>query len=177
MALPVFLLGSLCVVIAAELSISKQTNGEVALSMPATAGTFYRIEATGDFAQWTPMMTLHGGTTIQHTDSAVPYFAKRFYRSTELSGAGHLMGDHFQTIAGEVIIHPVNHASFVMSWNGKMIYSDPVGATTLYSGFRERREKSDQLNQLSVSEERSAKHRGNSQAAKNVHVRSMGTPF
>lgn len=135
MALPAFLLGSLCVVIAAQLSISTQTNGEAVLSMPATVGTFYRIGSTEDFVQWRPMVTLQSGATLQHTDSAAPYFGKRFYRSTELSGTGHLTGDHFQTSAGEVIIHPVNHASFVMSWNGKMIYFDPVGATTLYSGF------------------------------------------
>lgn len=32
-------------------------------------------------------------------------------------------------------IHPVNHASFVMSWNGKMICSDPVGGPALYAAF------------------------------------------
>jgi L-ascorbate metabolism protein UlaG (beta-lactamase superfamily) len=136
LALPLFLLGCLCAVVAAaQFSITRQPNGEMALSMPATAGTFHRIETTNDPAQWTPMMTLQSGATLQHTDSAAPYHAKRFYRSEALTGTAHLTGDHFQTSAGDAIIHPVNHASFVMSWNGKMIYADPVGGPALYAAF------------------------------------------
>jgi L-ascorbate metabolism protein UlaG (beta-lactamase superfamily) len=36
-----------------------------------------------------------------------------------------MTGDHLVTTNGEVIIHPLYHASFVMFWNGKVIYNDP----------------------------------------------------
>ena len=32
-------------------------------------------------------------------------------------------------------MHPVNHASFVMEWDGKMIYNDPVGGSSPYRSF------------------------------------------
>src|SRR5439155_19660163 len=44
-------------------------------------------------------------------------------------------GDHLNTTNGDVIIHPINHASFVMSWQGKMIYNDPVGGSARYATF------------------------------------------
>jgi len=34
-----------------------------------------------------------------------------------------------------LIIHPVNHATFVMSWNGKTIYVDPVGGGKRFDGL------------------------------------------
>src|SRR2546426_985997 len=37
------------------------------------------------------------------------------------------IGDHIPTTAGDLIIHPVEHATFLMSWAGKTIYVDPVG--------------------------------------------------
>jgi len=43
-----------------------------------------------------------------------------------------LTGDHVGTSQGDLIIHPVNHASFVMQWNGKTIYVDPVGGAEPY---------------------------------------------
>jgi hypothetical protein len=38
-----------------------------------------------------------------------------------------LSGDQITTNNGPLVIHPVNHATFVMQWNGKTIYVDPVG--------------------------------------------------
>ncbi|OJH39712.1 MBL fold metallo-hydrolase [Cystobacter ferrugineus] len=38
-----------------------------------------------------------------------------------------LSGDAFPTSQGDLIVHPVNHASFLMGWAGKTIYVDPVG--------------------------------------------------
>jgi L-ascorbate metabolism protein UlaG (beta-lactamase superfamily) len=46
-----------------------------------------------------------------------------------------LSGDPVSTTKGPLIIHPVNHASFVMSWNGQVIYVDPVGGPERYSGL------------------------------------------
>ena len=38
-----------------------------------------------------------------------------------------LSGDQVPTDNGDLVIHPVNHATFVMQWNGKTVYVDPVG--------------------------------------------------
>ena len=48
---------------------------------------------------------------------------------TAVSAAGEpgLSGDRIPTDAGALVIHPVSHATFVMQWNGKTIYVDPVG--------------------------------------------------
>ncbi len=43
-------------------------------------------------------------------------------------------GDHLVTGDGEVVIQPRNHATFVMQWNGKMIYFDPA-STASYAGL------------------------------------------
>jgi hypothetical protein len=52
-----------------------------------------------------------------------------------LDDTNSLTGDHLVTADGDVLIHPVNHASFVMRWKGRMIYNDPVGAASLYKGI------------------------------------------
>ncbi len=38
-----------------------------------------------------------------------------------------LSGDQIATGNGNLVIHPINHATFLMQWNGKTIYVDPVG--------------------------------------------------
>ena len=38
-----------------------------------------------------------------------------------------LSGDQIATSSGILVIHPINHATFLMQWNGKTIYVDPVG--------------------------------------------------
>src|SRR2546425_4190437 len=45
------------------------------------------------------------------------------------------IGDHIPTIAGDLIIHPVEHATFLMSWAGKTIYVDPVGGKKPFDQF------------------------------------------
>ena len=52
--------------------------------------------------------------------------------ATQAQTQGPLTGDHIDTSKGDLIIHPVNHASFVMQWNGKIIYVDPVGGAEPY---------------------------------------------
>jgi L-ascorbate metabolism protein UlaG (beta-lactamase superfamily) len=43
--------------------------------------------------------------------------------------------DEIKTSNGILKITPVQHASFVMEWNGNTIYVDPAGGSKLYSGF------------------------------------------
>ena len=38
-----------------------------------------------------------------------------------------LAGDQVATDSGILVIHPIRHATFVMQWNGKTVYVDPVG--------------------------------------------------
>lgn len=115
--------------------IQRLTNRETLLQVTGSTGVSYRLEVSASLSQWDPLFTLRSTGLNQYTDSAAPYFTSRFYRAAELSGTSVLTGDHLATTNGEVVIHPIDHASFVMSWNGKMIYNDPVGAATLYAGL------------------------------------------
>ena len=42
--------------------------------------------------------------------------------------------DSYKTEAGEILVSPVSHASFVMSVPGLVIWNDPVGGKALYEG-------------------------------------------
>ena len=46
-----------------------------------------------------------------------------------------LDGDALATDAGDVIIHPVDHASLVLGFGTEVIYVDPVGGAALYEGL------------------------------------------
>src|SRR5262249_13016289 len=46
-----------------------------------------------------------------------------------------LTGDRIATDEGEVVIHPIEHATFVMSWNHKTLYVDPVGGAERFQAF------------------------------------------
>jgi hypothetical protein len=43
--------------------------------------------------------------------------------------------DVFETDSGEVTVHPVSHASFIMQTPAGVIYADPVGGADAYSGL------------------------------------------
>jgi len=43
------------------------------------------------------------------------------------ASAQDLTGDRVATEQGDLIVHPVNHATFVLGWNGEIVYVDPVG--------------------------------------------------
>ena len=46
-----------------------------------------------------------------------------------------MAGDGYPVDGGEVVIHPVEHASFVMTLPGMVIYNDPVGGAEKYQGL------------------------------------------
>jgi L-ascorbate metabolism protein UlaG (beta-lactamase superfamily) len=116
-------------------SLQRLTNGDVRIEHTTQAGQYYRIESSTDLQAWSAMVTLLSPGLLQHTDSAAGYFPQRFYRINQVTGSNILTGDHLATKNGDLVIHPINHASFVMRWNGKMIYSDPVGGATPYQGL------------------------------------------
>ena len=49
--------------------------------------------------------------------------------------AAQAAGDVYPTDTGQIVIHPVNHASFVMETPDGVIYNDPVGDASAYSAF------------------------------------------
>ena len=106
-------------------SLLRQANGEMLLTSVADAGAFYRIETSADLAQWTPLVTVQSTGTEQLLDTAAPQRGRRFYRATPLTGTGIITGDHLQTSNGDAVLHPIGHASVMVSWNGKVLYSDP----------------------------------------------------
>jgi len=52
-----------------------------------------------------------------------------------LAHAQGLTGSTVPTEKGDLVIHPVSHASFVLGWNGTTIYVDPVGGVGAYDGL------------------------------------------
>jgi L-ascorbate metabolism protein UlaG (beta-lactamase superfamily) len=46
-----------------------------------------------------------------------------------------MTGSTVPTNKGSLVIHPVTHASFVMRWDNKTIYVDPVGGVGAYDGL------------------------------------------
>jgi len=110
-------------------------NREVTLTLAATAGQHYRWEVSEDLDQWEPLVTWQSAGSDSHTDSAAPYQATRFYSAVELSDPPLLTGDHLVTADGSVVIHPVNHATLVLEWNGTMVYVDPVGGAAPFQSM------------------------------------------
>jgi L-ascorbate metabolism protein UlaG (beta-lactamase superfamily) len=112
--------------------VQRLANQEVALTLAAPVGRAYRLESAADLPVWSGLFTFPTNvtTSLVHTDSAAPFQTSRFYRAVQLTGTNIVSGDHLVTTNGEVIIQPRNHATFVLQWNGKMIYFDPASAAT-----------------------------------------------
>ena len=50
--------------------------------------------------------------------------------------AAELTRDSIGTADGELTIHPINHATFVMTLGEQVIYVDPVGGPDVFAGFK-----------------------------------------
>jgi L-ascorbate metabolism protein UlaG (beta-lactamase superfamily) len=92
------------------------------------------LERSTNALTWAPIATLSTNTPL-YSDSGAGYRSAAFYRAHQLESANVLTGDNLATENGTVTFHPVNHASFVMSWNGLMIYNDPVLGAGPYASF------------------------------------------
>ncbi len=53
-----------------------------------------------------------------------------------ISCTGATAQDVIKSTAGDLVIQPVKHASFLLSWAGKTIYVDPAWDKALYEGYR-----------------------------------------
>ncbi len=115
--------------------VLRQTNGEVALKIAVTPGRHFRLETTEELPSWRTLVTAKSLGTNPFTDGGARFASARFYRAVAVSDPGVFVGDHVQTAAGDVVIQPVNHASFLMRWNNVVIYNDPVNGATPYQGL------------------------------------------
>jgi L-ascorbate metabolism protein UlaG (beta-lactamase superfamily) len=116
-------------------TIKVQTNQEVMLNFSVSNKLNFRLDAATTPNVWTSLSTLIGSNVNQFLDSGAPYRDHRFYRLIQFNESNLFTGDHLQTDDGEIVFHPINHASFVMKWKDIVILNDPVGASSLYSSF------------------------------------------
>lgn len=114
---------------------SRQTNSDVALKIAVTAGQHFRLEVADGLPQWRALATIRSVGTNAFTDVGGGFVGARFYRALEVEAAGAFVGDHFATAEGDVVVRPINHASFVLRWNDRCIYNDPVGGSGPYNGL------------------------------------------
>lgn len=99
------------------------------------ADDLYRIESSTDLIHWQPLRTIEG-TGSSYEFSAPPATGgKLYFRATALAPGTDLTGDYFASGSGPILIHPVDHASFVIQWDGKTIYNDPVGGAGAFEGI------------------------------------------
>ena len=113
-----------------------RTNGEIALRFTSAAAFNSRLERSTDLVQWSAVYTFARSAAVQRFDDTGARFeARQYYRVQQLTETNALTGDHIATSEGDLVIHPVNHASLVMKWKDQIIYADPVGGASLYKGL------------------------------------------
>ena len=67
--------------------------------------------------------------------TSTPLFVLALLGATAMGASAQMTGDHIPTSGDDLIIHPVDHASFVMTWGAHPIYVDPVGGAAAYAGL------------------------------------------
>jgi len=60
------------------------------------------------------------------------YLPIRYYRAVRLASPAPVTGDHLVTSDGDVVVYPIDHATFAANWKDKIIYFDPVGGGTRF---------------------------------------------
>lgn len=66
---------------------------------------------------------------------AMIVFAVAMLGGLARGAAAQITGDIVATTRGNLVIHPIDHATFVMAWSGQTIYVDPVGGVDLFAGL------------------------------------------
>jgi L-ascorbate metabolism protein UlaG (beta-lactamase superfamily) len=89
----------------------------------------------GEVWRYTNSLTV----TQQQINAGVPIVntarATSFERQTDFDDATSIIASPQGDVFDNLVIRPVTHASFVMSYQGKTIYVDPDGAASLYAGI------------------------------------------
>lgn len=115
-------------------SVRRLTNGDVDLRLLASPASLHRLESSADLKSWQSLATLSGANSAKpYLDTTRASSGARFYRSVVETDVKAITGDHIPTESGDVVAHPVNHASFVLRWQNRIIYNDPVGSLSLYA--------------------------------------------
>ena len=108
-------------------NILRLTNGQVVLTFNSPSGVNYRIDVATNLSltnslRWNSLLRTDSVGLNQFTDVAASASAGlRLYRAR----SSVLSGDTLVTTNGDLVLHPLYHASFVMDFNGRIIYSDP----------------------------------------------------
>ncbi|MGK0189640.1 MAG: L-ascorbate metabolism protein UlaG (beta-lactamase superfamily) [Verrucomicrobiales bacterium] len=126
------------------IAVVMMPSGEVQLSsLPGFPEGTYRLELSDDLKNWYGLANVRSGAAgFTYADGGVTVaggtnvkLQERFYRAVPQPSPTAITGDILLTDAGEIVIHPVDHASFVVQWGEMMLYNDPVGAASLYRDF------------------------------------------
>ena len=117
-------------------SVDPLTEGRIRLRITAPRNHDYQVQFSQDLITWQTVSTTGNrrGNFIYESDDSKP--THQFYRVVQLTEPAPLTGDHIPTGIGDLIVHPVNHGSFVMWWNSLSLYVDPVGGGSLYQAFQ-----------------------------------------
>lgn len=114
--------------------VKSATNGLVYLTIDAPVNNIHRLQVSQDLYNWVDITTFAvSAGTLRYTDGAAPFLAQQFYRAQQLPTTNVIWGDHIQTDSGDVVIQPINHATFVMSWGTNILYFDPINAASRYA--------------------------------------------
>ncbi|HAB18364.1 MAG TPA: MBL fold metallo-hydrolase [Verrucomicrobiota bacterium] len=112
-----------------------RTNGDFVLRWTGTPGSTQQLQVSSNLFDWSTLTTSLATANNQQADTSAAYRDWRAYRVVDLGITNLLTGDHVPTAKGEVVVHPVKHASLVLQWGERMIYNDPVGGAAPYSKF------------------------------------------
>lgn len=111
-------------------------DGNLIFTFETEAGSLYRIESSLDLEAWQPIRTIEGdGTSMTYAEPLGVGSGTKFFRAVSLDGGTALTGDYLAVEGGDVLIHPIDHASFVLQWNGLTICNDPVGGAAAFAGI------------------------------------------
>jgi L-ascorbate metabolism protein UlaG (beta-lactamase superfamily) len=106
------------------------TNNDTRLRLNVSPGNSATIRASTNLIDWQSL--LRTATSITYTDSVAAFTPFRYYRAEEIPGSV-LAGDLIPTSDGDILIRPITHASFLMTWRDGVIYNDPDTAN--YTGL------------------------------------------
>ena len=61
--------------------------------------------------------------------------AKSDQTNSQIAGTASKVASVQGDVLGDILIRPIRHAAFSMTYQGKVIYIDPAGGTSLFSGL------------------------------------------